>query len=86
MSGVADRLFARPQTRPEGYAFCAEDRFWFRPAYTEGKCPLCGSVALEGAPRPSRWRGVDRSWLGMAGLAFESLAMLSLVTFMYFRR
>ena len=69
----------------DGYVLCAEDGFWFRPAYTEGKCPLCGTVAPGGAPPPSRFRLRDRSWLGMVGLALESLGMLVLVLFMYFR-
>ena len=86
VSGAAGRLLARPQARREGYAFCSADSFWFRPAYTEGKCPLCGTVAPGGAPPLPRWRRIDRSWLGMAGLALESLAMLALVMFMYFRR
>jgi hypothetical protein len=28
---------------------------------------------------------MDRSWFGVAGLALESLAMLALVLFMYFK-
>jgi hypothetical protein len=69
----------------EGYVFCTDDRFWFRPAYTEGKCPLCGKVAPGGAPPPPLLRRMDRSWFGVAGLALESLGMLALVLFMYFR-
>ena len=86
MSSVG-RLLARPRRRPDsdGYAFCSKDAFWFRPAYTEGKCPLCGEVAAAGAaPLPLLLRS-DRSWLGMAGLALESLCMLALVLFMYFK-
>jgi len=82
---AAGRVRARPQARRDGYAFCAEDGFWFRPSYTEGKCPLCGKIAPGGAPQVSRLRLSDRSWLGMAGLALESLVMLSLVLFMYFK-
>jgi hypothetical protein len=85
VGGAAGRLLARPQDRHDGYAFCSEDRFWFRPAYTEGKCPLCGALAPGGAPPVPLLRRIDRSWLGMAGLALESLAMLALVVFMYFR-
>jgi hypothetical protein len=33
-----------------------------------------------------RWRRLDRSMLGVAGLAAESLVMLTLVLFMYFER
>lgn len=86
MSGAAGRLLPRPRARHEGYAFCSEDSFWFRPAYTEGKCPLCGAVAPGGAPPQPRWRRMDRSWFGMAGLALESAVMLTLVMFMYFKR
>jgi hypothetical protein len=62
---------------------CPEDGFWFRPAYTEGVCPLCGEVAP--GVVASSWRRMDRSWFGVAGLAVESLAMLALVVFLYFR-
>jgi hypothetical protein len=31
------------------------------------------------------WQRMDRSWFGLAGLALESLVMLVLVLFMYFR-
>jgi hypothetical protein len=85
VNGAVGRLLARPHGRLDGYAFCAEDRFWFRPSYTEGKCPLCGAVAPGGVPPLPLLRRTDRSWLGMAGLALESLAMLALVLFMYFR-
>jgi hypothetical protein len=86
VSGAADRLLAwRPRGRTDGYAFCRDDGFWFRPAYTEGKCPLCGKVAPGGAPPLPRYRRIDRSLFGMAGLALESLAMLTLVLVMYFK-
>ena len=84
-SRAADRMRARPHEPRDGYAFCSEDRFWFRPAYTEGKCPLCGLVAPGGAPPPPFLLRTDRSWLGMAVLALESLGMLALVLFMYFK-
>ena len=85
VSGAAGRLLARPRRRSDGYAFCPEDGFWFRPSYTEGKCPLCGKVAPRGAPPLPRLRRIDRSWFGMAGLALESLGMLALVLFMYLK-
>ena len=83
--GAADRLFARPRERRDGYALCAEDGFWFRPSYTEGKCPLCGKVAPGGAPPLPLLRRFDRSLLGVAALTLESLGMLALVMFMYFK-
>jgi hypothetical protein len=85
VSVAARRVPARPQGRRDGYVFCSGDRFWFRPAYTDGKCPLCGNVASGGAPPLPLLRRMDRSWFGMAGLALESLAMLALVLFMYFK-
>jgi len=85
VSGAAGRVLARPGRDRHGYAFCQEDGFWFRPSYTEGKCPLCGEVAPGGAPPLPRLLRTDRSWLGMAGLALESLGMLALVLFMYFK-
>ena len=86
MSSVARRLLPRPREEHHGYAFCADDNFWFRPAYTDGKCPLCGAAAAGGAPPPPLLRRLgDRSWFGLAGLALESFAMLTLVLFMYFR-
>jgi len=73
--------------RPDGYVLCADDGFWFRPAYTDGKCPLCGEPAPSGvAPTSLLHRiGMDRSWFGMASLAVESLAMLILVLVMYYK-
>ena len=85
VSSIAGRLRARPRDRTDGYAFCRKDRFWFRPSYTEGRCPLCGMSAPEGAARSPRLAGIDRSWLGIGGLALLSLAMLALVLYMYFR-
>ena len=78
---VTGRLRGRPQERRDDYAFCSVDGYWFRPSYTEGVCPLCGEVAAGGAPA----RRMNRSWFGLAGLALESLAMLILVLFLYFR-
>jgi hypothetical protein len=85
VSGAAGRLRARPDRPRDAYAFCPVDSFWFRPSYTEGKCPLCGTVAPGGAPPLPLVRRIDRSWLGIAGLALESLGMLALVLFMYFK-
>ncbi|HEY2074501.1 MAG TPA: hypothetical protein VGG88_13065 [Gaiellaceae bacterium] len=81
---AAGRVLPKPRERTDGYAFCPADGFWFRPAYTEGKCPLCGEVAPEGVAA-SRLARMERSWLGTAGLVLESLAMLGLVLFLYFR-
>ena len=83
--GAAGRLRARPRGRPDGYAFCRADGFWFRPSYTEGRCPLCGEVAPGGAPPLPLSRRMDRSWFGMAALTLESVGMLTLVLLMYFR-
>jgi hypothetical protein len=85
VSRTTGRLRARPHEPHEEYAFCPEDSFWFRPSYTDGKCPLCGEVAPGGAPPLPLLLRTDRSWLGMAGLALESLVMLALVLFMYFK-
>jgi hypothetical protein len=84
VSGAAGRLLARPRGRRDDYVFCAEDGFWFRPSYTEGKCPLCGKVVPSGAPPPLFAR-MDRSWFGLALLALESLGMMALVLLMYFK-
>jgi hypothetical protein len=85
VSGAVGRLRPRSHGRRDDYVFCQADAFWFRPSYTDGKCPLCGDVAPGGAPPPPLSRRLDRSWLGMAGLALESLAMLILVLFMYYK-
>jgi hypothetical protein len=85
LSGFTERLHARRQERHDDYVFCPEDRFWFRPAYTEGKCPLCGEVAPGGFRSLPLLQRMDRSWFGIAGLVLESLGMLALVMFMYFR-
>jgi hypothetical protein len=85
VSGNAVRSPASPQGHPEGYAYCPEDSFWFRPSYTQGICPLCGEVAPGGAHPLPLLRRIDRSMLGVAGLALESVGMLVLVLFMYFK-
>jgi hypothetical protein len=85
VSGAAGRLLPRPRERRDDYAFCTRDSFWFRPSYTEGKCPLCGEVAPGGAPPLPLLLRTDRSWLGLGLLALESLAMMALVLFMYFQ-
>lgn len=85
VSGTAGRLLARPQGRLDEYAFCPEDGHWFRPAYTMGKCPLCGVVVPGGAPPPPLLVRMDRSWLGLALFALVSLAMSILVLVMYFQ-
>lgn len=70
------------ESRRAGYAFCPVDSFWFRPSYTDGKCPLCGEVVdAEAAPVTM----LGRSWYGLAGLALLSLVMLALVLVMYIR-
>jgi hypothetical protein len=85
VSHVVRTLRARPRDAREGYVCCPEDGFWFRPAYTEGRCPVCGEVAPGGAPPPPLFLRVDRSLLGLAGLVLESLGMLALVLLMYFK-
>jgi hypothetical protein len=85
VSGAAGRLLARPRARRDDYAFCSEDSHWFRPRYTEGKCPLCGKVVPGGAPPRPLLARIDRSWLGLGFLALESLGMITLVLFMYFK-
>ena len=67
------------------YVLCANDGHWFRPAYTDGKCPLCGEVAPGGAGSPPRLARIGRSWLGVGLLTLESVGMLALVLLMYFR-
>jgi hypothetical protein len=84
VSRTAGRLLARPHGPRDEYAFCPEDGYWFRPTYTEGKCPLCGKVVPGGAPPPPLLARIDRSWLGLTLLALESLGMMTLVLFMYF--
>jgi hypothetical protein len=85
VSSAIGRLHPRPRGRRDGYVLCPADGFWFRPSYTEGKCPLCGKVAPGGAPPLPLSRRLGRSWLGIAGLTLESLGMLTLVLFMYFK-
>lgn len=85
MAGVAGRLLARPRADADGYALCPVDGFRFRPAYTDGICPLCGEVAPGGAPPLPLLVRIDRFWLGMATLTLVSFGMLALVLAMFFR-
>ena len=86
VSEAADRLLARPRGRRDDYAFCPGDGFWFRPIYTEGKCPLCGEVPPGGGPPLPLLLRIDRFMLALAVLALASLGMSALVLFMYFER
>lgn len=67
-----------------GYALCPNDRFWFRPAYTEGRCPLCGEVAAGGEPPLPLLLRLDGFLLGLAIVTLVSVGMSALVLFMYF--
>ncbi len=80
------RVRARLKGRPEPYAFCPNDGFFFRPLYTDGKCPLCGEEAIDEAPTPPLLQRFDRFRFGMMLLAFVSVAMSTLVLVMYFTR
>lgn len=83
--GVPGRLLARPRGSHDEFVYCSVDGFWFRPAYTDGRCPLCGDVVPGGAPPPPLLARVDRAWLGLAALALVSMAMSALVLLMYFK-
>ncbi len=67
------------------YAFCAADGYWFRPAYTDGRCPLCGEPAAGGAPPLPLHVRADRFVLGMAATAVVSVLMSVFVLYMYFQ-
>jgi hypothetical protein len=69
----------------DGYALCPNDRFWFRPAYTEGRCPLCGEVAPGGEPPLPLLLRLDGFSLGLVLVALVSLGMSALVLAMYFQ-
>lgn len=84
--GAAARWRARLHGRGDGYAFCPEDAFWFRPLYTGGACPLCGESVGEGTARPSLLVRADRFWIGMGVLALASVGMAVLVLLAYFSR
>lgn len=84
VGGAAGRVRARLRGRHDTYAVCPEDGFWFRPLYTDGKCPLCGEAVDGGAPRLPLSVRIDRYWLGIAALALASIAMSTLVLLMYF--
>jgi hypothetical protein len=68
----------------DGYVLCAEDGYWFRPAYTDGKCPLCGETARGGAPPPPLVARIDGALLGLAAFSLLSFGMTALVMFIYF--
>lgn len=85
MSGAAAAgAVAETRERSDGFALCSVDRFWFRPAYTGGKCPLCGSYAAGGTPELSAWARLDRVSLGLGVLGVALLAMLIAVLVTYY--
>jgi hypothetical protein len=67
------------------YAYCSEDGFWFRPLYTDGRCPLCGEAAPGGAPPLPLLARIDGFSAAMAGVGLLSLGMSTLVLLMYFQ-
>ena len=76
---------AAPPVTRAGYALCADDRFWFRPAYTDGKCPLCGEYATGGVPELSWWARIDRMTIAMTALVVAAVAMTVLVLVTYYK-
>lgn len=84
-SGAVGRLLTGRRAGHDDYVFCAADRFWFRPVYTEGKCPLCGVEAPGGTPPLPLLVRIDRLALGMAVLAFVSVNMAAVVLFMFLK-
>ena len=85
VSGTAGRLLTRPREPHDDFVLCAADGFWFRPAYTEGKCPLCGDPAPGGEPPLPLTLRIDRLSLGLVSFALMSLAMSILVLLMYYK-
>jgi hypothetical protein len=80
---VSTGAVAESRQRSDGFALCSVDRFWFRPAYTDGKCPLCGAFAAGGTPELSAWARIDRISLGLGVLALALVAMLIVVLVAY---
>lgn len=83
MSSVTTRLRAPLRSHRDQFVFCPEDGFWFRPLYSEGKCPVCGKTVADPGPAPLLVR-FDRFSLGLAALGIVSLGMTVLVLVMYF--
>lgn len=83
---AAGRVRERLKRRPEPYAVCPNDGFYFRPLYTGGACPLCGEAVADEAPTPPLLQRFDRFRFGMALLALVSVGMSTLVLVMYFTR
>ena len=82
--GVTGRVGGGLLGRREEYAFCPQDGFFFRPLYTEGKCPLCGEEAPEGTPSLPLLMRFDRFRFGMTVLVGVWLVMSALVLVVYF--
>jgi hypothetical protein len=83
---TASRVKARLKGRSEPFVFCPNDGFFFRPIYTDGKCPLCGEEVVDESPPLPLLLRYDRFRFGMGVLAFVSIAMSTLVLVMYFTR
>jgi len=80
VSAVAVRL----RGRGDDYVLCPEDGSWFRPLYTDGRCPLCGEpVADEVRELPLLLR-LDGFRIGIGALVVTSLGMGALVLYTYF--
>lgn len=82
---TVSRLLGQRRDDRDEYAFCAVDGFWFRPSYTDGRCPLCGELVPGGTRELPLLIRADRFVLGMAAVALVSLGMSALVLVMYFQ-
>jgi hypothetical protein len=83
-AGLEARLRSLRERRREVFSWCPEDRYWFRPLYTDGSCPLCGRRAEEVPPAPLLVR-MDRFVAAVGVLAAASVAMGILVVITYIK-
>ncbi len=76
----------------EARVVCGECGFEFRPAYSDGRCPLCGWIFGGEIPRgrlerAAHWlrRGANGLLVGLALLAVVYSALFFLVLWVYWR-
>lgn len=84
LGGAAGRVRAGLRGRGEHYALCPQDGFFFRPLYTDGKCPLCGEVIADESSRLPLLMRFDRFRFGMTMLVAVWIVMSALVLVVYF--
>ncbi|HEV7677968.1 MAG TPA: hypothetical protein VGQ42_05335 [Candidatus Dormibacteraeota bacterium] len=81
----APAALTRSRADRRARAVCPVDSWAFAPAYTDGRCPLCGWAPQGYVYSPPLLTPYDRYWAAMAGIAAISVIMLIAVVIAFSR-